>query len=467
MSVGEERAAQEIVIIRRRGPAEEEHGSHGLWKIAYADFMTALMAFFLVMWLVNAANKKTLQQVATYFNPTRMSDQITREKGVHELAGSLESSDGAERDKKQGKAGGTSSSDDSKQLDVDEQSTFKDPYGLLSKIASKATTFRRGEDDVPQGGSRNAANETFSGGEGYRDPFDPNYRHDVAKADTAPEQVEITDGDAARAAVEPHDGQIEGPPRGEAAKGAEDRPDAPTTAEPQAATRAVDTQALDAVKEPPSQAADAVRPVEPAAAGRVTAPDAKSEPRPAGQVDAPQSAAAKAEQASAIGEGAGAKAAELALTEAAAKDLQNAVKAMVEKAQTVVPDIEVAATPEGVLVSLMDDARFGMFGVGSAKPRPELVAVMEKIGGLLRKSGGPIVVRGHTDGRPYRSEVYDNWRLSTARAHMAYYMLVRAGLPEARFERVEGYADRKLKVPADPGAAQNRRIEILIRRTAS
>jgi chemotaxis protein MotB len=43
-------------------------------------------------------------------------------------------------------------------------------------------------------------------------------------------------------------------------------------------------------------------------------------------------------------------------------------------------------------------------------------------------------------------------------------MLVRGGVDEKRFERVEGYADRNLRVSGDPDAAQNRRIEILLRR---
>jgi chemotaxis protein MotB len=46
---------------------------------------------------------------------------------------------------------------------------------------------------------------------------------------------------------------------------------------------------------------------------------------------------------------------------------------------------------------------------------------------------------------------------------MARYMLVRGGLEEKRFEAVEGYADRRLKLPNDPSAAENRRIEILLR----
>jgi chemotaxis protein MotB len=41
-------------------------------------------------------------------------------------------------------------------------------------------------------------------------------------------------------------------------------------------------------------------------------------------------------------------------------------------------------------------------------------------------------------------------------------MLVRSGLDEARFDRIEGYADRKLRDAASPEAATNRRIEILL-----
>ena len=89
---------------------------------------------------------------------------------------------------------------------------------------------------------------------------------------------------------------------------------------------------------------------------------------------------------------------------------------------------------------------------------------MEKIAQILKSRPGVIIVRGHTDSRPYRSATYDNWRLSSARAQMAYYMLIRGGLDEKRFDRIEGYADRRPKTPAKPEAAENRRIEILLRK---
>ena len=126
-------------------------------------------------------------------------------------------------------------------------------------------------------------------------------------------------------------------------------------------------------------------------------------------------------------------------------------------------DLQVRQIEDGLLVSLTDDASFGMFAVGSAEPQAKLIKIMEKIAAILKTRQGQVIIRGHTDGRAYKSFAYDNWRLSSERAQMARYMLVRGGLDEKRFEAVEGYADRRLKLPNDPSAAENRRIEILLR----
>ena len=148
-----------------------------------------------------------------------------------------------------------------------------------------------------------------------------------------------------------------------------------------------------------------------------------------------------------------------------ARKLEQEIKQVVDQlAIGAVPGIEVTVTEDGLLISLTDPFDCGLFAMASAEPRPAMVVVMERIAKLLQSRPGAIVVRGHTDARPFRSATYDNWRLSSARAHMAYYMLVRGGVEEKRFARVEGYADRALKVSSDPEAAQNRRIEILLRR---
>lgn len=55
-------------IVRvKRGRTKKHKVSHGTWKIAYADFMTAMMAFFLVMWLLSISDAKQLTQIADYF----------------------------------------------------------------------------------------------------------------------------------------------------------------------------------------------------------------------------------------------------------------------------------------------------------------------------------------------------------------------------------------------------------------
>ena len=55
-----------IVLVKKR-KHKGHHGSHGSWKIAYADFMTAMMAFFMVMWLLSISSPKELVQIAEYF----------------------------------------------------------------------------------------------------------------------------------------------------------------------------------------------------------------------------------------------------------------------------------------------------------------------------------------------------------------------------------------------------------------
>lgn len=65
-------------IIIKRSAAVVEAGHHGgAWKVAYADFVTAMMAFFLLMWLLNATTEKQREGLADYFNPT-----VTRSPGA-------------------------------------------------------------------------------------------------------------------------------------------------------------------------------------------------------------------------------------------------------------------------------------------------------------------------------------------------------------------------------------------------
>src|ERR1700723_4493619 len=72
----------EIIIIKRHSDHEEEHHG-GAWKIAFADFMTAMMAFFLVLWIINATDKNTKTIIARYFNPVKVENPALATKGGH------------------------------------------------------------------------------------------------------------------------------------------------------------------------------------------------------------------------------------------------------------------------------------------------------------------------------------------------------------------------------------------------
>ena len=64
-----EGAAGNIIIKRKKVVAGDDHHG-GAWKVAYADFVTAMMAFFLLMWLLNATTEDQRKGIADYFNPT-------------------------------------------------------------------------------------------------------------------------------------------------------------------------------------------------------------------------------------------------------------------------------------------------------------------------------------------------------------------------------------------------------------
>lgn len=68
-------AAKRSIIIKRYDVVEAAHHG-GAWKIAYADFVTAMMAFFLVMWLINATTEEQRRGIASYFNPMAIQKDV-------------------------------------------------------------------------------------------------------------------------------------------------------------------------------------------------------------------------------------------------------------------------------------------------------------------------------------------------------------------------------------------------------
>ena len=67
-------ASKPVIIIKKKGGHGGHHG--GAWKVAYADFVTAMMSLFIVLWLMNSS-AKVRQAVAGYFNDPRGKSTLT------------------------------------------------------------------------------------------------------------------------------------------------------------------------------------------------------------------------------------------------------------------------------------------------------------------------------------------------------------------------------------------------------
>ncbi|APO50902.1 MotB family protein [Bradyrhizobium diazoefficiens] len=436
-----EEVKQELVIVRRRSAFAEEAHHGGVWKIAYADFMTAMMAFFLVMWLLNALNQDQKQVVASYFNPIKLAENAPAPKGLKDLSKkeptTFEGQDGRRQPAGPSEERRGDSPTAEKPPFYEEKVLFRDPYATLAEIANSAN---QASGQRRAGALTSAEEDGLKGGDAYRDPFDPGYWKLAPQASKDSDRIIESEPKPNAPVRDNATGTGQGEPQARRAK----TDDAGGSVAPNADASSASLSPLLPPGPAPSQSsregsaqanAQSGAQASAAAQGRPGDTPKDSEPRDAAQTQQPtvkQLQSAIAEALSDIKAGAG-------------------------------PAAEVRQVEEGLLVSLTDDASFGMFAVGSAEPRPELIRVIDKIGPLLMKRQGTIIVRGHTDNRPYKSETYDNWRLSTARAQMAYYMLVRSGVDAQRIEHVEGYADRRPKLQNDPAAAQNRRIEILIR----
>jgi chemotaxis protein MotB len=406
-------ARHEIIIVRRAHSDHDDAPHGGVWKIAFADFMTALMCFFLVMWLINAANEQTKAAVASYFNPVKLIDRDASRKGLEDLGdGPRESgltADSPQKSTSKAGQGGDSGAKSSqtqdstaapKRADNADERLFADPYAVLAEIAMDTGTMQN-VSQKGDGGMQNAGPATgASGGTSYRDPFAPDFwSQQIAEpaAEASAERAKI-EGDP----IKPGD-------------------------------KAAETQAAKVKAVPPSSGAPA-QPGEATAANDMTT---TAQDKTGKAEDAPSAGALKT-------------AAEVS------KQIAEAFKA----GDKLHDGVSVQVTDKGVNISITDQLDFGMFQIGSATPNHDLVLAMDKIGRIINGQKGKITIEGHTDARPFKSATYDNWRLSTARAQSAYYMLVRGGVEESRIVEVSGFADRKPKDASDPLAAVNRRIEI-------
>ena len=162
----EQTQEKELIIIRRRHDINIEKPHSGVWKIAHADFMTAMMAFFMVMWLISSTDDAAKKHIARYFNPVKLSAMTSFPKGLEDpdpkdmkvgpeatppkaSSPQDDADDGralslseapaeANGPSRQASAARSRGKEDSRPLPTfTEAEIFSDPYGVLDRIVMK------------------------------------------------------------------------------------------------------------------------------------------------------------------------------------------------------------------------------------------------------------------------------------------------------------------------------------------
>jgi chemotaxis protein MotB len=323
-------------IIIRREEVVEGGGHGGAWKVAYADFVTAMMAFFLVMWLLNTTTPEQRKGLADYFTPNNALSAGHSGNGM--------------------------------------------PFGGKTPFSQGEMVSDRGVESAIPGVK------------------DSNPDADDEDTDAAPQQPA---GGSAPAAAQGTGAQQAG---------------GTATAPGRQAAQAGAAMKVVAVTTPATgAAAEAARQAE-----RQTFAQAAEQMRQAVRDD---------------------------------PDLAGLARQLV-----------IDQTPEGLRIQILDADRQPMFASGSSALNERARALILKIAPVLMRLPNGLSIAGHTDAAPYRGTDKTNWDLSSERANATRRLLTEAGLPEGRLRSVTGNADRSLLLPADPLAAANRRIAIVVLR---
>jgi chemotaxis protein MotB len=141
----------------------------------------------------------------------------------------------------------------------------------------------------------------------------------------------------------------------------------------------------------------------------------------------------------------------------------NEQAAMNERLQRLMRQVRMVDTTEGVRIDLVDDADFSMFVLGTTVLTSDASTLLATIADAVRPEQARLTIRGHTDALPWRRGApANNWSLSAGRAEATRQALMREGIGEGRFYRIEGVADREPLIANDPQDPRNRRISILL-----
>ena len=143
--------ANKAPIIIKKIKKVSGHGHHGgAWKVAYADFVTAMMAFFLLMWLINTTSPEQKRGIADFFAPASVSETNSGAGGL--LAGQALAESGARQAvETQFKQGRSSGGDQQGASDPDNGTAEASESALAkARAARENAEFERAEQSIRQ-----------------------------------------------------------------------------------------------------------------------------------------------------------------------------------------------------------------------------------------------------------------------------------------------------------------------------
>lgn len=120
-------------------------------------------------------------------------------------------------------------------------------------------------------------------------------------------------------------------------------------------------------------------------------------------------------------------------------------------------------TREGMRIDMIDEANFSMFISGTDILTPDATKLLAQVADVVRGLPNGLIVRGHTDAQPVSAGLgTNNWQISSARAEATRAHLVRSGISDSQFLRIEGVADREPFFPKNPYDPRNRRMSLTL-----
>ncbi len=356
------------------------HGAHGgVWKLAYADFVTAMMAFFLLMWLLNVTSEEMKSGLAQYFSPEAVS---TSSNGSGDVFFGL-----------------TISVDQPMEAQsIGTAVIIPLPEANRSGQGGGAA----GETGTQKGTAEAGAAGNESGGAGVA----------AVVVGQATAGKTTTNGSSGAGAGT---GGGSGGQSGTSA-GGENTAQGTSQAQAQAQAQGGQMQVESLPQGPGSDVANQAR---------------------------------------------------RDSNDAIAQNLRETLNAALKDAPAggiTAENVKVTTEAEGVMIEIGDTPNAAMFEIGKSVLQPTSTQFLRKLADVLKSRPEPIMIYGHTDGRQYPdTAAFTNWELSADRANEARRSLITAGIRSDRIVRVVANADRFLKDTQNPLAAQNRRIQILLR----